>query len=163
MAMSARRRIVVLSCGACAALLAAVHVGTYVLWAESTMPLAGFRTLGFPRSDAHYSFIVLKGGLWESLPEGRRAALVEYLSRHADDIHLTPEDLPKGSINTYGDLFEYVNGVSVRWQLEDTGLFWMKSNCGYSMSSTGAEGRGDVHIWFLCGWVRLYNRYVYAA
>lgn len=161
--MTSRRKTIVVGCCACVALLAVVQVTTYVLWAETTMPLAGFRTLGFARPDAQYSFIVLQDGLWASLSERQRTVVKEHLSRHAENLYLTHADLPEGSIRTQGGLFEYVNGVSLNWQLEDAGLFWMKSGCGYAVSSMGAGGREDVYIWLLWGWARSYNRYTGAA
>ncbi|MHC4249644.1 MAG: hypothetical protein ACYS9X_11005 [Planctomycetota bacterium] len=161
--MTTRRKIILAVSCALISVVAIVQVTTYCLWADAAMPITGLKTLGFSEGGTERTYVVLQDGVWQSLSEEQRTSLRAYLSDATENIYLTHKDLPDGSIRTQGELFEYVGGTSLNWKLVASGPFWMTCQCGYGISSTGAEGREDVYVWFLWGWVRLYNKYRYAA
>ena len=72
---------------------------------------------------------------------------------------ISPEVLKvkKREIEAGRRVIGYKNGVRIGWQLEKSGLFWMRSCTSDRTSSTGAESRSDVYVWLVAWWVPVYN------
>jgi len=57
----------------------------------------------------------------------------------------------------------FKGGLRLSWKMGRRDLFCRTSSSSIWMSNKGAEGRGDVHVWILFCWVRIWTLYTMQA
>jgi hypothetical protein len=169
------------------AVLLAIQVVTYWLFAEQAMPVAALTHLREYRWLERSRFALFPQKTWDALTPSQQQAVARELKRRAAVIYHSTKEIPDASLYTRpitekdirsyeraknadlellrGEIklgrrvVGYVDGVQIEWHLERHGLFWMDSEASIWASIEGAEARGDIYIWLFGWWVRVWNLY----
>jgi hypothetical protein len=83
----------------------------------------------------------------------------EMVARYERTSRVSPDMLAemKEEIESGKVLMGFNRGVKLNWIPDGQGLFWMESTARYWASGRGAENRSDLYIWFVFGWLRIWN------
>jgi len=172
--------------------LATAQIGSYWLLAQNSMPLVAvphrmvsspeficvdrrtWRPLTEPQRAALERALLLKAPkLYHSMLEvpkeqtSFRATTPKDAASYDDAIKrgYSPELLEdwRLAIEAGREVTSLKGGVRIHWALKRKGLFWMRSSSGEWISTTGAEGRDELHLWVLGFWVKVWTYGVVAA
>ncbi len=143
---------------AVASLILLVQVGTYLLFANASMPAVMVKFL--PRyiepSRGEIDFVCVYQPTWASLTPAQQRALDRALARHVGTIYHSEREIPPSRV-----LREFPGGLKrgcfVWWEPHELGPFWFSATCWEATGGLAGSGTRAVFVWVLGFWVHAWT------